>query len=166
MPETLEPPDIHYLNAATGWLELGNLREAWAELGQVSEGARGSRAALDLEWRLHAESRDWPPALDIAVRLVAMDPDDPTGWIHQSYALHELGRTAEARHRLLSVATRFAGIATVCYNLACYACRLGELEEARGWLERAVRLRRKDEIKAMALQDSDLVRLHAEIRQW
>ena len=30
--DALSPPDVHYVNAACGWLDLDNLKEAVAEL--------------------------------------------------------------------------------------------------------------------------------------
>jgi len=51
------------------------------------------------------------------------------------------------------------------YNLACYACKLGELNEARSWLKKAIALTSPEEIKHMALADPDLEELRAEIRK-
>ena len=45
---------------------------------------------------------------------------------------------------------------TVSYNLACYACRLGNLRESLQWLERAIDLAGKTDIRARALDDPDL----------
>jgi len=96
--------------------------------------------------------------------LVGVAPEDPTGWIHQSYCLHELRRTEEARTLLLGVAGQFSRISTVAYNLACYACQLSQPEEARRWLDRAIALIGKDRVKAMALADPDLAPMHEDIR--
>jgi len=38
--------------------------------------------------------KDWPQALGGRARLVKADPENASGWIHQSYSLHELKRTA------------------------------------------------------------------------
>jgi hypothetical protein len=42
------------------------------------------------------------------------------------------------------------------YNLACYACQLGNLKEARHWLKRAIDLAGTKQVKLMALEDPDL----------
>ncbi len=60
-----------------------------------------------------------------------MAPDEPPGWIHRSFGLHELGRTSEAEQLLLPAATKFPNEPIIPYNLACYACRLGNIEVAR-----------------------------------
>jgi len=162
--DELEPPDLHHRNAAVGWLELGCPREARAELLRISEAHQQRREVLELHWRICAEETDWPTALAVARQLVHGDPGNPTGWIHQSYSLHELKRTEEAHGQLLGVAEQFSRISTVAYNLACYACQLGQPEEARRWLNRAIQLEGKDRIKAMALSDSDLIPMRDEIQ--
>ena len=42
----------------------------------------------------------------------------------------------------------------VQYNMACYACQLGEIDEARAFLARAIELGDAD--KLMALDDPEL----------
>ncbi len=51
----------------------------------------------------------------------------------------------------------------VAYNLACYACQLGDLKGARTLLERAFALGDASKMKLMALDDPDLESLWAEI---
>jgi Flp pilus assembly protein TadD len=160
----LESPDRYHLSAATGWLELGNPREARAELRHISPPHQQRPEVLELHWRICAEEKDWSTALAVARQLVEVAPEDPTGWIHQSYCLHELRRTEEARTLLLGVAEQFSRISTVAYNLACYACQLDQPEEARRWLDRAIALIGKDRVKAMALADPDLAPMHEDIR--
>ncbi len=161
----LAPPDSHHLRAALGWLELGNLCEARVEWDCIATANRHHPEVLEAGWRLCAEEKSWPAALDAAQRLIDLDPENPAGWIHRSYSLHELKRTIEARNQLLIVAEKFAGISTVAYNLACYACQLGHLDEARRWLDKAVQFKGKDTIKAMALTDPDLEPLRGEIER-
>ncbi len=163
--DALEPPDRHHLSAATGWLELGNPREARAELLRISQTQQQRPEVLGLHWRICAEEKDWTTALAVARQLVQVDPEDPAGWIHQSYSLHELKRTAEARNLLLGVAEKFNRIGTVAYNLACYACQLGQTDQARRWLDRAIQVSGKDRVKAMALADPDLAPMHEDIRE-
>jgi len=51
----------------------------------------------------------------------------------------------------------------IAFNLACYACQLGRLEEAREWLRKAMDLGDEKEIKTRALDDPDLEPLWANI---
>ena len=160
----LEAPDIHHLNAASGWLELGNAAEAKAELPRVSVANRNHPAALELEWQICAAGKDWPSALAAAQKLVRLDPANVSGWIHQSYSLHEMKQTREALDVLSPVLEKFPGVSTIPYNLACYACQLGDLEQARKWLSEAIRIRGKEDIRKVALDDSDLEPMWEEIR--
>ena len=152
----LEPPDTHYLSFAQGWLDLGNPAEALAELARIRLPAREHPDVLHLHWRIRAEQRRWAEALEIARVLTSVAPDDPISWIDQSYALHELRHTREARSQLLAVLKRFPDISIIPYNLACYSCQLGDHQEAIEWLAKAAALSGKDGIKKMALGDADL----------
>ncbi len=149
-------PDLHHVRAAEGWLALGAIEEAAAELRRLTPAAQGQPEVLELRWHLAVHRGQWEAALDLARLVVIAAPDQPTGWIHQSYALHELKRTDEAWNLLRPMVERFPTDSTIPYNLACYACQLGDLGVAREWLRRAIKLRGKSEIKAMAAEDSDL----------
>ncbi|PYK98929.1 MAG: hypothetical protein DME19_10650 [Verrucomicrobia bacterium] len=161
----LTPPDSHHLNAATGWCELGNVAEARTELKRISAGNRDHPRVLEEEWRICAAEKHWLPALEVARRLIEVAPDNPSGWIHQSYSLHEMKLSQEARNQLLIVAAKFSAVSTIPYNLACYACQLGNLEEARQWLAKAIKIRSTEEIKQMALADPDLQPMWDEIKK-
>lgn len=159
----LEPPDSHHLRAATGWLELGLPDEARRELTLLNPSFRRHPEVLALEWSLHARERAWEQALDVALKLIHLDHTRATGWIHRSFALHELKRTAEARDALLPAVSLFPEEGTIPYNLACYSCQLGRLEEARSWLRQAMRLDGREAVLDLARRDSDLAALRAEL---
>lgn len=162
--KTIPPPDQHHLRAASGWLDLGNPQEAKAELALVSATNRQHPAVLDVEWNIFAFEKRWEDALTTARRLIEASPESPSGWIHQSFALHELRRTREAWAALSSVVHEYPGVRVIPYNLACYSCQLGQLEEARQWLAKAMKAGSGDEIRRMALEDRDLEPLWDEIR--
>jgi predicted Zn-dependent protease len=159
----LSPPDSFHLQAAQGWLELGNHIEAEAELDNITASLRAHPDVLKVRWEIYAVAKKWEAALDIAAAIVQLDPDDPLGWVHRSYALHELKRTAEARDNLLRVAEKFPASPTIRYNLACYECQLGNLERAKDWLEKAFALGDAKKMKLAALDDPDLQPLWKEI---
>lgn len=136
----LEAPDTFQVQAAQGWLELGNHTEANEELEKVTPELRVHPAVLEIRWQIYAAAKKWEAALDIAAALIQLDPDEPLGWVHRSYALHELKRTTEARDNLLCVVDKFPISATMRYNLACCECQLGGLTQAKEWLEKAFAL--------------------------
>ena len=163
MIEPLEPPASHVLTAAEGWLELGNPLEAAAELAGLDPEWATHPAVLELNWQIEAHGEQWETCLVLAERLVALHPELSTGYIHRSYALHELQRTAEARDSLLPALELFPDEEILRYNLACYECRLGNLPGARQWLGKI--FRRKDAVtwRRAAQSDPDLASLWPEL---
>ena len=133
------------------------------ELERIAAESQAHPDVLEMRWRIDAGECLWAASLAVAEQLVRVDPENPSGWIHRSYSLHELKRTVEARDCLLAVEGKFRGIPTIPYNLACYACQLGDLAGARTWLARAARLLGKEELKELAAADGDLLPLRDEI---
>jgi predicted Zn-dependent protease len=150
------PPDVHYLRAAEGWLELGDHLEANEELKKITLQCRFHPQVLLVRWEIYAREGHWEFAHTIAHGLVALAPEEPVGWINRAFALHQMRRTNEAWHSLLPASRKWPNNATVAYNLACYACQLGRLDEARQWIERAMDIGDGPRIKALAAQDPDL----------
>ena len=110
-------------------------------------------------------AEDWESLLPLTEKLLGQFPKLDFLWINRSYALHELKRTQAAFDALLPAAKKFPKRWLIRYNLACYCSQLGELEEAMNWLQMAIALAGKKEIKAMALDDSDLKPLRKQIRE-
>jgi uncharacterized protein HemY len=164
--DDLDYPDLHHARAAQGWLELDQAPEAVHELDQISTHARSRPEILDLQWRIHVATQDWQKAFETASRIVEIAPWLVTGWIHRSFSLHELHRTRDAWDLLLPAADRFPTNSIVPYNLACYACQLGDLPAARAWLRRTAELKGTTELQRMVLDDPDLEPLRSEIASW
>jgi len=74
-------------------------------------------------------------------------------------------RTREALENLLPLVSRFPRVSTIPYNLACYACQLGDPVGAQRWLRKAMKLKDRAEIKRMALEDRDLQPLWPQIKE-
>ena len=64
-------------------------------------------------------------------------------------------RTQEAYDELKPALDTFKKEYLVRYNMACYACVLGNKDEARGLLSKAIELG-GDAVKTQALEDPDL----------
>lgn len=160
----LEFPARHHLNAAIGWLELGALDEAGRELARIDEPNWLHPEVLGFRWQWLTAQNRWEDALEVSRLHVRTAPKSAEAWIHQSFALHELQRTDEALTELQRVADRFEDIGTIPYNLACYTCRLGRIEEARTWLKRACKLQGKKATLAMAADDPDLAAMRDELK--
>lgn len=157
--------DQIHLEAAEGWVELGNLQEATEELEKISLENRSHPDVLAVRYTVYDVAKRWELAAEVAQALCKLVPENPLGWIHLSYSLHEMKRTKEAWDVLLPVANKFADDDLIAYNLACYACQLGNLKEAMKWLEKAIDLADSKEIKLRALNDPDLQPLWADISE-
>jgi len=162
----LEPPDAFALSAALGWIELGNPTEALAELERVTPDNQSHHGVLELRWAALADLKRWVHAFAVASDLVRVNPNSVTGWLHRAYALRRMpeGGIQLAWDALLPAAERFKKEPVVAFNLACYACQLQRLDEARVWFERAMKTGKREEIQSMALADEDLKPLWPEIR--
>jgi len=165
--QPLSPPDTHFLSAAAGWYELGNITEAKAELERISPALREHPDVLELRWLVHAQEKNWEQGLEVAEKLVEIAPERSSGWLHRAYALRRVqrGGLQTAWDALLPAFEKFPKEPTIPYNLACYACQIGRLDEAREWLQRAVKIAGKEKIKFMALNDDDLEPLWEEIKR-
>jgi len=163
----LEPPDTHYVLAAVGWLELGNPAEAKTELDRVSPAQQEQPDVLELRWAISAEQQQWEEGLQVAQALLRRAPGRPSGWLHQAYALRRVpnGGLQQAWTALLPAFDKFPKELMIPFNLSCYACQMRELDAAREWLKRAVKIGGREKIKRMALSDPDLEPLWGEIRE-
>lgn len=165
MPLQLDPPDSFALSAAVGWLELDNPREGELELDGISPENQSHPGVLEVRFLIHSKRLDWASALEAARRMVEVAPEFVSGWMHRAYATRRApgGSVSAAWDALLPAAERFPKDELVRFNLACYACQMENLDQARHWLQEAMRTGGKAEIKSMALRDDDLKPLWPEI---
>lgn len=161
--EKFDFAEARRLLAAEGWLELGDWQEAEAEVNALAAEKQSWPEILCLRFQIAAKAGQWERAVELAKAVAGKSPEDPFGWVHWAYALHELKRTQEAYERVLAVVPHFPQEATMHYNLACYSCQLGRQEEAMEWLRRAIRLDKHAKLREAALEDKDLEPLWKEI---
>jgi len=147
--------DQRHLSAAEGWIELGLHLEAAVELEQITPQQQGHPDVLELRWHICAKEKQWLACVELATIIIQLAPERVDGWIHRSFALHELRRTQEAFTQLLPVVSRFPSVWTLPYNLACYAAQLHQFAEAQKWLEQALVLDKK-KVQQAARDDDDL----------
>ena len=164
----LQPPDRQHLDAAQGWLDLGNHIEASEELEQIGPENRSHPDVLQVRWRVYAKAGRWDATLEIATALTRMTPDRRFGWLHRAFSLRRLDRTAEAKDVLVSVLDKFEANATFPCCLACYCARLGQITEAKGWLTLALANAKTDQererIKLRAQKEPDLEPIRATLK--
>ncbi len=168
--EPLGPPDSLHLRAAEGWLGLGDPESASTELEKIQAEFQSHPEVLATRYCVYAATKEWDACVEIARKLVELEPKQSFGWVNRSYAIRRApgGSVQAAYDALRPAADRLDDLEQVTFNLACYACQLGRLEEARDWLAKAMaaaartgRLKRR---RREALEDSDLQPLWNEIR--
>jgi tetratricopeptide (TPR) repeat protein len=147
--------------AAQGYHELGLWREAWRELDGLSETAQRRPDVLEMRVLILINEHNWRDALNLSRRLADVAPQEEGGWVHSAYCLHELGRTQEALHALLSAPPSLRDKAIFHYNFACYSCVLGQIDAAREALLRSFALDKR--YRDFARSDRDLEPLRPDL---
>ena len=158
-------PDNLQLQAAVGWLELGNWQEANEEIERITPTSKAHPDVLQVRCKIYCAAGKWDYAAEVANALCRMLPDSSFGPLHLSHALRKLDRTKEAVDALLPVADKFPDEWRIAYQLACYCCLLGERKKAYAWLSRAIDLAGKQDIRTMALDEPDLESLWLDIAE-
>jgi predicted Zn-dependent protease len=142
------------LLAAQGYAELKMFEDALDEMAALPPEAWTDPAAAEVRIVILTQARKWQEALDRSSELCRLLPEAPAGFIHAAFCLHGLGRSAEAKETLLNGPASLQQEPTYHYNLACYECALGNIEEARRWLEQSFALDKM--FREFAKTDPDL----------
>jgi Flp pilus assembly protein TadD len=128
------------LLAAQGYLELGMVKEALAEISVIESAESCNPDLLELRLHILMQGERWYEALTVAEELLGLNPSALSAYIHGAFALHELGRTAEARDLLLKGPEILRKDPTYHYNIGCYEAVLGNRESAKQSLKRSFAL--------------------------
>jgi tetratricopeptide (TPR) repeat protein len=156
-------PTHRRVSFALGYTALGMLNEASEELEAIGFEDRFLPEVLSARIDLHMEAKHWDALVGLGRRLATDCPHKFQGWMSWAYALKELNRPAEARAVLLEAEPLHGEkCALLHYNLACYECVLGSLDQARERLRRACLI--DPDFKNTALDDSDLQPIWGELR--
>ena len=154
----LQHPDPMHLEAAAGWIQLGDYDSANDELEKIRTEWHTHPDVLDLRWLIYAHHEQGDACLDIASAIVKIASDRVWGWVHKAYALRRAtgGGIEKAKPVLLEAAKLFPDDDIIQYNLACYCAQLGQLDAAQEHLDKSYELGDAKQIKLMALDDDDL----------
>ncbi|MEI7732922.1 MAG: tetratricopeptide repeat protein [Verrucomicrobiota bacterium] len=155
----IEPPDSHYLNAAHGWLGLGNIAEAVNELTGMNPALRAHPHVLETHWEIHKRKKRFDVCLEIGRELTVIAPKQAASWVLLAEAVYFQGRYQEAYDLLHPHLEQFPESWPVLYDMACYASLLERFEEARTWLDRAIKLGDPNYVKKRAQEDPDFAPL-------
>jgi predicted Zn-dependent protease len=142
------------LDAALGYLALGMHQDAWEELESLPPELRADDQVLDLRISIYQGLKKWESARVLAESLAKRSPENPHWWILWAFSLRREKSVEAARAVLLEAALLHPDEALIQYNLACYACVLGQMEAAHKLLSVAFTM--DASLKLIALDDSDL----------
>jgi tetratricopeptide (TPR) repeat protein len=150
----LEQPDRQYWQAATGYVELGMFLDAHAELDKIDPFNRAAPEVLALRIAIYRGLEKWELMRQIAKRLTEFQPDNIQWTISLAYATRRADSIQAAKEILLNAEPKFPKEAAIKYNLACYFCKTGDIEDAKTYLKQAFEI---DLIwRHAALEDEDL----------
>ena len=154
-PELL--PILKRLNAAVGYLNLGMPQDAWNELEDIEAKDRARPEVLKVRVEVCRALKQWEMMAEVSNHLRKIEPDEVGHALDQAHAARRFKSEAEAAEILSMALRRYYDDALVRYNLACYWCVMGRVEEAREMLETACK---KDEsLRELAETDEDLAAL-------
>ena len=154
-----------HLEAASGWLELGDPRTASQELGNISGLRRALPDVLRVRLQIAMESGDWRNAFALAQGLICVTQHDAEIFLWRSEAVRHLpkGGVQQALSLLLEAANDFPNEPAIPFQLACYNGQLAQEATAQSWLtiafEAAQRHGSLNKWKAAALESPDLASL-------
>jgi Flp pilus assembly protein TadD len=148
-----------HLSYAQGYLELGLVAEAAAELARIDPSVSDSSEVLGLRMAVLHEQKDWPELAEVARRFVQRSPNEAAAWVTWAYATRRSESLAAAERILLEAEQQHPSEATIQFNLGCYACLRSDLVAARRRVDRAIALDPK--FAAAAATDPDLEALRA-----
>jgi tetratricopeptide (TPR) repeat protein len=153
----IDPPDSMHLNAAEGWLGLGDVVSAHNELDEISPELRSNPAVLLVRYEIYARAKNWDSAAEVSDTLTKLFPDIPAVWICSAYATRRKagGGIPQAREILLAAGPKFPREYLFPFNLACYCSQLRQFEEAEKWLKKAMAIDDKT-VRRLANDDPDL----------
>ena len=90
----------------------------------------------------------------VARELWKRHQDDPVYWNNLAWVVRRKDSIEAAQIILLEALEKFPNDAMTNYNLGCYACLLGDMDNAKRFVGEAIKLDSK--YKLMALDDGDL----------
>ncbi len=142
------------VRTAQGYYELGMLEEAWEEIEAIDPLHESDPPVIQMRLLLLLKEERWVEALAESEQLTRVEPDGAMGFVHAAYCLHEMGRTADAKQRLLDGPSSLLREAVYFYNMACYEVALGGLKEAERFLRQSIEM--DGNLRQVAKKDRDL----------
>lgn len=147
-------PFIRQLREAHGYIELGLLDEAAGALEEIAPEKKTSVEVMATRVLLYRKAENWPLLEVVARHLVKARPCEVAWWVDWAFATRRATSIEAAEGILIRAVESHPQEAILHFNLGCYACQTGRIEEAKMRVAQAVRLDRA--FQKAALDDPDL----------
>jgi lipopolysaccharide biosynthesis regulator YciM len=144
-------------------MQLGIIEEALIELAMLPDDDQWGKKKRAMRLEIFQQQKNWQEMAEVAHGLRMEFPEDVQWWIADAFATRRSQSIEQAREILLEGLVCHYEDATIRFNLACYACRLGSLGECMDFLKEAVK--RDERFKVMAMEDEDLKDVRDALRQ-
>ena len=128
--------------------------EADTELDKIDPFNRAAPEVLALRIAIYRGLEKWELMQELAKRLAEFEPDDIQWTISLAYATRRVDSIQAAKEILLNAEPKFPKDAAIKYNLACYLCQIGDLQNAKNYLKKAFKIDLN--CRMAALEDEDL----------
>ena len=125
------------LGYAEGYLMLGLKTEAAEALAEITQPDRYATPVLVMALTVHTERADWANAARVGAVVCGREPQEAGHWIQWAYVTRRHSGILEARAILMRGLGLHPREPMLHFNLACYEAQLGNLEDARAFLETA-----------------------------
>ena len=133
----LEPPDQQHWQAAVGYVELGMFQDANDQLEKIDPFNRAAPEVLAVRLGVYPGLKKWELMREIAKRLAEFQPNDIQWITSYAYATRRAESIPAAKEILLNAEPKFPQEGIIKYNLACYFCQIGDLQNAKIYLKKA-----------------------------
>lgn len=150
----LKPPDQQHWQAAVGYVELGMFQDANDQLEKIDPFNRAALEVLEVRLAIYHGLKKWELMREIAKRLADFQPNDIQWITSYAYATRRAESIRAAKEILLNAEPRFPKEAIIKYNLACYCCQMGDIQNAKNYLKKVFEIDLN--WRMAALEDEDL----------
>ncbi len=148
-----------HLTTSEGFLDLGMVDEAWAELDEIEPLERAHPSVVSMRLRILERMERFETGVEIARGAVRLHPEDLDIRLLGAALIRRATSIGEALRFLQDSAETFRGHGGYWFAIACLHCQIGDLKKTAECTRRAVDLDRSYQMRV--LDDPDLEALRA-----
>jgi tetratricopeptide (TPR) repeat protein len=158
----MTPQNEKLIEVAMGYFELGMVDDAIAELKPF--GSRERLSVLSVWVAALRMAEQWSEMRSLAQKMVDLYPTEAECWASLADATRNSVSLQAGLELLEQARQHFPDDGHILFQIGCYCCQLGRLEEARTAVYEAVSGNRV--WAKIAIQDRDLSPLWPEFKRW